>query len=64
MDFNIPVIEVSENDTIDVQNMITSIDHERGRKILRTNKSKLWYKQKKIKEGKTINVCDGTKVKN
>ena len=55
LDFKIPDIEISRNDTIDVQNKIMSIDPEK-RKALKINKSTLWYQQKKIKEGKTIKM--------
>ena len=62
LDFNIPDIEISRNDTIDMQNKIMSIDPEK-RKALKLNKSTLWYQQKKIKEGKTIKMYNKTKVK-
>jgi len=39
-----------------------SIDPEK-RKELKVNKSTLWYQQKKIKEGKTINIYNKTKVR-
>jgi len=41
---------------------IMSIDPEK-RKELKVNKSTLWYQQKKIKEGKTINIYNKTKVR-
>ena len=62
LDFKIPDIEISRNDTIDVQNKIMSIDPEK-RKALKINKSTLWYQQKKIKEGREIKVYKKTKVK-
>ena len=62
LDFKIPDIAISRNDTIDVQNKIMSIDPEK-RKVLKINKSTLWYQQKKIKEGKTIKMCNKTKVR-
>ena len=62
LDFKIPDIEISRNDTIDVQNKIMSIDPEK-RKALKITKSKLWYQQKKIKEGKTIKMYNKTKVR-
>ena len=62
LDFKIPDIEISRNDTIDVKNRIMSIDPEK-RKALKLNKSTLWYQQKKIKEGKTIKMYNKTKVR-
>ena len=62
LDFKIPDIEISRNDTIDVKNRIMSIDPEK-RKALKINKSTLWYEQKKIKEGKIIKMYNKTKVK-
>ena len=62
LDFNIPDIEISQNDTINIKNKIMSIDPEK-RKALKLNKSTLWYQHKKIKEGKTIKIYNKTKVK-
>ena len=62
LEFKIPDIEISRNDTIDVQNKIMSIDPEK-RKVLKINKSTLWYQQEKIKEGKTIKMYNKTKVR-
>ena len=62
LEFKIPDITISRNDTIDVKNRIMSIDPEK-RKALKLNKSTLWYQQKKIKEGKTIKMYNKTKVK-
>ena len=62
LEFKIPDIAISRNDTIDVKNRIISIDPEK-RKALKINKSTLWYQQKKIKEGKTIKMYNKTKVK-
>jgi len=62
LEFKIPDIEISRNDTIDVKNKIMSINPEK-RKALKINKSTLWYQQKKIKEGKTIKLYNNTKVK-
>ncbi|GGM77181.1 CRISPR-associated protein Cas1 [Thermogymnomonas acidicola] len=62
LDFRIPDIEISRNDTIDMQDKIMSIDPEK-RKALKINKSTLWYQQRKIKEGKTIKLYNKTKVK-
>ena len=62
LEFRIPDIKISRNDTIDVQNKIMSIDPEK-RKALKINKSTLWYQQKKIKEGKSIKMYNKTKVK-
>ena len=50
LEFKIPDILISRNDTIDMKNRIVSIDPDK-RKALKINKSKLWYQQKKIKEG-------------
>lgn len=63
LDFKIPDIELSRNDTIVVQNKIMSIDPEK-RKTLKINKSKLWYEQKKnIKESNAIKMYKKTKVR-
>jgi CRISPR-associated protein Cas1 len=62
LEFEIPDIVISRNDTIDVQNKIMSIDPQK-RKELRINQSTLWYQQKKIKEGKTIKLYNKTKVR-
>ena len=62
LEFKIPDIAISRNDTIDVKNKIMSIDPEKG-KALKINESTLWYQQKKIKEGKTIKMYNKTKVK-
>ena len=62
LEFKIPDISISRNDTLDVQNNIMSIDPEK-RKELKINKSTLWYQQKKIKERKTIKLYNNTKVK-
>ena len=50
LEFKIPDILISRNDTIDMKNRIVSIDPDK-RKALKINKSKLWYQQKKIKAG-------------
>ena len=63
LEFKIPDITISRNDTIDVKNRIMSIDPEK-RKALKLNKSTLWYQQKKIKEGKSIKVYNKTRVRN
>ncbi len=62
LEFKIPDIAISRDDTIDMGNKILSIDPEK-RRALKINKSTLWYKQKKIKEGKTIKMYNKTKVK-
>ena len=62
LEFKIPDIKISRNDTIGVQNQIMSIDPEK-RKALKINKSTLWYQQKKIKEGNVIKVYGKTKAK-
>jgi CRISPR-associated protein Cas1 len=61
LEFRTPDIEISRNDTIDIRNKIMSIDQEK--KALKINKSTLWYQQKKIKEGKSIQIYNKTKVK-
>jgi CRISPR-associated protein Cas1 len=61
LDFKIPDIEISRNDTIDMRNKIMSID-PKERKKLKLNKSTLWYQQKKIKEGKNLKVYHKTLV--
>ncbi|MCL4325717.1 MAG: CRISPR-associated endonuclease Cas1, partial [Candidatus Thermoplasmatota archaeon] len=62
LEFKIPDIEISRNDTIDMRNKIMSIDPEK-RKELKINKSTLWYQKKNIKEGKAIKVYKKTRVK-
>ena len=62
LEFRIPDIEISRNDTIDIRNKIMSIDPEK-RKELKINKSTLWYQQKKIKEGKVLKMYNKTKVR-
>ena len=62
LEFEIPDIVISRNDTIDVQNKIMPTDPQK-RKELRINQSTLWYQQKKIKEGKTIKLYNKTKVR-
>ena len=62
LEFKIPDIEISRNDTIDMKNRIMSIDPKK-RKALKINKSTLWYQQKKIKDGKTIKMYNKTKVR-
>ena len=62
LEFKIPDIEISRNDTIDIKNRIMSIDPEK-RKALKINKSTLWYQQKKIKEGKEIKVYRKMRVR-
>ena len=62
LEFKIPDIAISRNDTIDIKNRIMSIDPEK-RKALKINKSTLWYQQKKIKEGKEIKVYRKMRVR-
>ena len=62
LDFKIPDIEISRNDTIGVKNKIMPIGPEK-RNALKINKSTLWYQQKKIKEGKTIKMYKKIKMK-
>jgi CRISPR-associated protein Cas1 len=53
---------ISRNDDIKLRNKVLSIDPDK-RKEFRTNKSTLWYQQKKIKEGKTIKMYRKTMVR-
>jgi len=62
LEFRIPDITIKRNDNSLVRDKIMSIDPEK-RKELKINKSTLWYQQKKIKEGKTLEVYNKTKVK-
>ena len=62
LEFKIPDIAISRDDTMDMRNKILSIDPQR-RKGLKINKSTLWYPQKKIREGKIIKMYNRTKVK-
>ena len=62
LEFEIPDITMSRNDTIDIKDKIMSIDPNK-RKALKINKSTLWYQQRKIKEGKTIKIYNKTKVR-
>lgn len=58
----IPDIEISRNYTINTKNTTVSIGPENQR-ALKMCKSTLWYRQKKIKESKTIKIYNKTKVK-
>jgi len=62
LEFSIPDILIKRNDNSQIRKRIMSIDPEK-RKELKINKSTLWYQQKKIKEGKTINIYSKTKMK-
>jgi len=62
LEFRIPDIVISRNDSNEMRNKIMSINPEK-RKEFKINKSTLWYKQKKIKEGKSIKIYNKTKVK-
>ena len=62
LEFKIPDITMSRNDTTDIKDRIMSIDPDK-RKVLKINKSTLWYEQKKIKEGKTIKLYNKTKIR-
>jgi len=62
LEFSIPNIAIKRNDNSQIRERIMSIDPEK-RKELKINKSKLWYQQKKIKEGKSIKIYNKTKVK-
>ena len=48
LEFRIPDITISRNDTVDIRNKILSIDPEK-RKALKINKSTLWYDRKRLK---------------
>lgn len=58
LDFEIPEIKPYRNDDIELRNRIMAITPE-DRKKLKINKSTLWYRQKKIKENKTLKVYNG-----
>jgi len=60
--FKIQNIIIHRNDDIEMGDKIMSIDPEK-RKELKINKSTLWYRQKKIKEGKTLKVYNRTMVR-
>ena len=62
LEFRIPDIEISRNDTIDIRNKIMSIDPEK-RKALKINKSTLWYIQQSLKAGKHPKLYSKTKKK-
>gem|GEM_PF-817288 len=62
LEFSIPDMAIKRNDNSQIRERIMSIDPEK-RKELKINKSTLWYQQKKIKEGKTMKICNKTKVK-
>jgi len=62
LEFSIPDTEIKRNDNSQIRERIISIDPEK-RKELKTNKSTLWYQQKKIKEGKSIKIYNKTKVR-
>lgn len=61
LNLKIPEVEISRNDTIDMKNNIGSIDPEK-RKESKIDKSTLWHKHKRIKEGKTITIHNKTKL--
>ena len=60
LEFKVPYIITSKNDTIDLRNKILSIDPKKMQE-LNIIKSTLWYQQKKIKEGKNIMIYNKTK---
>ncbi|MGP6220506.1 CRISPR-associated endonuclease Cas1 [Caldiplasma sukawensis] len=62
LEFKIPDIIISRNDTIDIKARIMAIDPGK-RKVLKINKSTIRYEQKKIKEGKTIKLYNKTRVR-
>ena len=57
LEFEIPEIQPYRNDDIELRNRIMAITPE-DRKKLKINKSTLWYRQKKIKENKTLKLYD------
>ncbi len=57
LEFEIPEIKPYRNDDIELRNRIMAITPE-DRKKLKINKSTLWYRQKKIKEGKQIKLYE------
>ena len=62
LEFKIPDIVISRNDSNEMRNKIIAIDPYK-RKELKINKSTLWYQQKRIKEGKTIKIYNKTKLR-
>ena len=60
--FEMPDMQISRNDNVELRNRIMEITPE-IRKKLKINKSTLWYRQKKIKEGKTIKLYNKTKMR-
>jgi len=58
--FSIPDIEIKRNDNSQIRDKVMSMDPEK-RKELKINKSTSWYRQKKIKEGKSIKSYKKTK---
>ena len=60
--FSIPDLKITRVDSQDIRSKIMAIDSEK-RKALKINKSTLWYRQKKIKEGKAIKVYEKTQAK-
>ena len=61
LEFTIPNVAIKRNDNSQIRERIISIDPDK-RKELKTNKSTLWYQQKKIREGKTIKIYNKTRV--
>ncbi len=55
LEFEIPNMEISRNDNVELRNRIMEIT-PKERKKLGINKSTLWYRQKAIKEGKKIKI--------
>ncbi|MGP6207908.1 CRISPR-associated endonuclease Cas1 [Cuniculiplasma sp. SKW3] len=62
LDFNIPEIGIDRVDDKELRSKIMAINPQK-RKELKINKSTLWYQQKKIKEGKSIEIYNKTQVK-
>ena len=55
LEFEIPNMEISRNDNVELRNRIMEIT-PKERKKLGINKSTLWYRQKAIKESKKIKI--------
>jgi len=57
MEFNMPLIKLDRKDNLKLKEKILNMTPEE-RKRLGVNKSTLWYMQKSLKEGKTIDLYD------
>jgi hypothetical protein len=54
-EFKIPKINLNRNDNVELREKILKMTHEE-RKILRINKSTLWYIKKNLSEGNTPKI--------